>query len=498
MTTGTSGVGSSDNARNSSYTSWGGDDSSSDNTTDTSAHSLTTADIFAASDTTEDRLSQREAPAQAIENGSESETEIAAAVAGIAGAGGREGSVQAVLDRSYQAGLNAPQESYHGEVHRGNPTDYENATLGYEHSRSGRYHAEGQHAVYGAPTQAGAVRELSIYAPDPGSPNRTYTQLDVSIRPDPVTGTGGVADIRAGLRQQNLPVSALTQPSRGSIATSLGHVLTGEQQYSAPQQVGKGAIDAGAAAIRAPAAVGGTQIDFLPANMDPASISPVNRQTMTPDGNIGPVRNATAVAPMPAYSSPVTPGAIDMPAGAAGRASSMRYGAAGGAFDTVIHAGIDIARGNSVNAQDVAVATGANALVGGGAARAVDALTPRLGMVKAGGAVGGAIQATVSGYSNYNAYNEGRVSGEQAIANTLVDTGTAVAAGATGAAAGALVGSVVPVAGTAVGAVAGFAVGVGAHYAIQAVDSVTGFTDSAKSAIAGGLESAGSWVKSWW
>ena len=122
----------------------------------------------------------------------------------------------------------------------------------------------------------------------------------------------------------------------------------------------------------------------------------------------------------------------------------------------------------------------------------------RVSELRSGGVIGGAVQATVSGYTNYQDYSAGEITGERAIANTIVDTGTAVAAGATGAAAGALVGSVVPVAGTAVGAVAGFAVGVGAHYAIQAVDSVTGFTDSAKESLANGLESAGDWLKSWW
>jgi len=416
-------------------------------------------------------------------------------VVGITGAVARESAVQGVLNRSYQAGLNAPQESYQGPVHRGSPTAYEDGALGYEHSRTGRYHAEGQHAVYGAPTQAGAIRELSIYETDQ---NRTYTEFDVDINPDAVSGNGGVSDIRAGLRQQNLPESVLTQPSTGSASSTALHTLTGEHRYNAPQQTGKGAIDAGAAAIRAPSAIGDTQIDFLPANADASTITPVGRQTLTPAGDLGPVRSAATVDPMPAYRTAITDGPLDMSAGTANRASSARYGAVGGIVDTFVQTGVDLAQGNEVNAQDVAVATGVNTAIGAGAARATDLLAPRIGMVRSGGVIGGAIQATVSGYTNYQDYSAGEITGERAIANTIVDTGTAVAAGATGAAAGALVGSVVPVAGTAVGAVAGFAVGVGAHYAIQAVDSVTGFTDSAKESLANGLESAGDWLKSWW
>ena len=187
-----------------------------------------------------------------------------------------------------------------------------------------------------------------------------------------------------------------------------------------------------------------------------------------------------------------------MPAGAGNRASSARYGALGAAGDTFVQAGVNAWNGESVDAaqlgQDVAIST----TVGAGAAKLTDALTPRLGSLRAGGAIGGALQASVSGYSNYQQYSAGEINGERAVANTLVDTGTAVAAGAAGAGVGALVGSVVPVAGTAVGAVVGFGAGVGAHYAIQAVDSVTGFSNAAKDSLTSGLESATGWVKSWW
>ena len=180
------------------------------------------------------------------------------------------------------------------------------------------------------------------------------------------------------------------------------------------------------------------------------------------------------------------------------RASSARYGAVGGAAATLIDAGVRAAQGQSVNAGQVATATATNAAVGGGAAKAVDLLAPRLGLVKAGGAVGALVQAGVSGYSNVQAYRAGEISGSRAAANTIVDTGTAFAAGAAGAWAGAAVGSVVPVAGTAVGAIVGFGVGVGVHYAIGYLDKATGITSAAKDALASGIQSVSDGASKAW
>lgn len=459
-------------------------------TTDTLRDSPTQLDQLQATNLTGGIHEQTEAPSDA--------TDLNAAIAAIAGATGREQAVQGILDRAYQAGLNSPQSAYDGPMHRGVSTPYADGSLGYAHSTNPqRYNGPGQHTLYGAPTQAGAIHELSVY---PDSVSRTYTEFALSVNPDPHTGTGGVADVSAGLASQNLPDAALTQHTRNPISRAL-HLATGEHPYHAPQQTAKGALDAGAAAILTPSSVGGSQLNVLPANADPASITPVSRQTLSPSGVLGPVESAATVANMPAYGPRPTTGAFDMPAGGTGtqpRASSIRYGAAGAVGDTLVQTGINALSGQPVNAgqfgQDLAV----NTTVGAVAARATDALTPRLGNLRAGGAVGGVIQAGFSGYTNHQAYSAGEISGERAIANTVVDTGTAIAAGATGAAAGAFVGSVVPVAGTAVGAVAGFAVGVGAHYAIQAVDSVTGFTSAAKDLLTSGLESATNWISSWW
>ena len=320
----------------------------------------------------------------------------------------------------------------------------------------------------------------------------TQTSLPTLLRQG-----GGIADIDVGLRQQNLPASALTQPSTPG-ASQLLHALTGESRYSVPQQVGKGATDAGAAAMRAPSAFGGSQINILPANADASVITPLSRQTITPSGAAGSQRSVAGVEPLSAFDKPITPSALDMPAGAGNRASSARYGALGAAGDTFVQAGVNAWNGESVDAaqlgQDVAIST----TLGAGAAKLTDSLTPRLGSLRAGGGFGGALQASVSGYSNYQQYSAGEINGERAVATTLVDTRTAVAAGAAGAGVGALFGSVVPVAGTAVGAVVGFGAGVGAHYAIQAVDSVTGYSNAAKDSLTSGLESATGWVKSWW
>ena len=464
----------------------------------------TTSDQLASQSTAVDRVGAGSIDVEQAQNHCIEQVDddftVTSAVIGVGAAVGREQVVQEILDRSYQAGLNAPQVSYAGDVYRGGSAVYENGVLAYDGfpgaGKGQRYNAEGQHAIYGGQSQAAAIAELSVY---PSTEDRTYTRFQAKIEPDTVTGRGGLADIDAGLRHQNLPAAAVTQPTNTSRrdGSDLLHRVTGEHRYSSPQQVAKGALDAGAVAIQAPSAVGGHQIDVLPANANPDTLTPMSRQTRAPDGLLGPVRTAGSVAPLAPYSSVVSSGAVSMSAGDAPRASSVRYGAAGAAGDTIVQAGIELANGRSVDATEFGQNIALNTTIGATAVKLTDALTPRLGAVKAGGAVGAVIQASASGYSNYQQYNAGSISGEKAIANTIVDTGTAVAAGGAGAAVGAMVGSAVPVAGTAVGAVVGFGVGVGAHYAIQYADSVLGFTDSAKDTLAGALETASSWISSW-
>lgn len=476
-----------------------------------------------------------------------SDTELSPAVAGISAAGGREGLVQALQAKAYEAGRVAPQQAFDGSLYRAVPTRFEAGMLDHNFGSPGRYNAGGQGMLYTSPDAASMLHENAAYASGGTHPlaNKTVLEVDLKATPD-ANGRGGVSDIAEGARRVGLPVESLTE-TKGGRSPSLLHQLTGEHPYSLPQQASKGASDAGAAALRAPSATGGEQVDIVPRNAQPGQITPQRITRYDAAGTAAPSQSATGVVkPMPADARPYVDGALDKAAGVrppmqstaklaaadapgrplgavsqgpeapattrAGqlrqgltgaqegypRASSTRYGAAGGAAATLIDAGVRASRGEQVSAGEVASATATNAVVGGGAAKAVDLLAPRMGLVKAGGAVGALVQAGVSGYSNVQAYRAGEINGSRAVANTVVDTGTALAAGAAGAWVGGAVGSVVPVAGTAVGAIVGFGVGVGVHYAIGALDKATGFTSAAKDALASGLESVSSTASKAW
>jgi len=474
-------------------------------------------------------------------------TDLSPAVAGVAGAGGREGLVQALQDRAYQAGRVAPQQAFDGTLFRAASTTYEQTMLNHNFGSPGRYNAGGQGMLYTSPDAASMLHENAAYASAGQHPlaGKTVLEVDLHAAPD-ANGRGGVSDLAEGARRVGLPIEALTE-TKGGKSPSLLHQLTGEHPYTLPQQVSKGASDAGASALRAPSATGGEQIDIVARNAQPGQLTPQRITRYDAAGNAAPTQSARGVVqPMPADARPYVDGPLNKAAGvrpplqptgklatadAPGRplgavsqspetpatsrvgqvrqgltgaqegyprASSARYGAVGGAAATLIDAGVRAAQGEHVAAGQVATATATNAAVGGGAAKAVDLLAPRMGLVKAGGAVGALVQAGVSGYSNVQAYRAGEISGSRAVANTVVDTGTAFAAGAAGAWAGAAVGSVVPVAGTAIGAVVGFGVGVGVHYAIGYLDKATGVTTAAKEALASGLDAVGSGASKAW
>lgn len=477
---------------------------------------------------------------------------LSPAVAGVAGAGGREGLVQALQAKAYQAGQVAPQSAFDGNVFRAVNTAYEGGALDHNFGGPGRSNARGQGLIYTSPDAATMLRENEAYVDKKplALADKTVVEMRYTATPD-ASGRGGVADMAEGARRAGLPVSALVEHKGGQSPGWLQQ-LTGEHPYTLPQQAGKGASDAGASTLRAPSAVGGEQIDIVSRNTAPGQLTPLSVTRHGTDGAVtshGPA--AGAVKPMPVDTRAYTTGPLPKQAGvrpatqpttdgnrafaaadepgrplaAASqslestkgrstldlarqrvtgaregypRAASTRYGAVGGAAATLIDAGVRVARGEHVAAGQVAQATAGNAALGGGAARAVDLLTPHMGLVKAGGAVGALVQAGVSGYSNAQAYRAGQISGTRAVANTAVDTGTAFAAGAAGAWAGAAVGSLVPVAGTAVGAVVGFGVGLGVHYAIGQLDKVTGITSAAKDALTSGLDSISSGASKAW
>lgn len=445
------------------------------------------------------------------------------ATGGIAGAAGREGTVQGLLLRAYHAGLTAPQESFNGSVYRSVPNslareggalDFTYSPKGFDQDGLGRYNGAGERVIYTSPSATQSISEMRAYPNSDGQPamsGRSMVSFDYVATPDASgrsgIGRGGIANVDEGMQQQRLPLSALTA-DKGAAAPSLAYRLTGEHPYGISQQVAKGATDAGASAIRAPASqsVGGEQIDIIPRNTDPSQLTPRGVVRYGADGVPGSIQPASHVNPLPVAESSTNPfGVLQRPAGGGipnqsvspaapdglARASSVRYGAAGGAVTTIgTQAYQSLVNGAPLDvgqlAQDTAISTG----VGAASARGFDALAPRIGVIRGGGAVGAVVEGGMSAVQNIQAYQNGQIDGSQAIANTAVDTGVGLAAGLSGAAVGAAVGSVVPIAGTAVGAVVGFAAGIGASYAIHAIGDATGAIDAAKAGLSDAIDGA--------
>lgn len=456
-----------------------------------------------------------------------------AAAHGVAGAVGRESAVQSLMHKAYQAGINAPQGSFDGTVYRSVPTRFEPTAIDYTQVKGsvGRYNAASESLIYTSPNRAAAEHEAGAYAKAGRHPleGRSLVSMDFHATPD-AQGRHGVADLTEGARQVGLPVQALTDP-KGNKPPSLLYQLAGEHPYSLGQQAAKGAADAGASAIRAPSATGEPQIDIIPRNTHPSQLTPRTIQGFA-DGQGGPVRNAEGlVKPTPDFASSsandpaVRAGPLQKPAGQSTgpdvknqwpedpnqsrvqrarqwatnaqegypRASSVRYGAAGGVVASLAQDAWTAARGGPVDGVQAATHAVEAGALGAAAGKATDVLARPLGLRMAGGAVSGALEAATSTARNTDAFRRGDIRAAQATANIAVDTGTAVGAGVAAAAAGTFVGtaasaavagsalgSVVPIAGTAVGAVAGFAVGAVAYVVVQKSAEISGLMDSAK------------------
>ena len=420
---------------------------------------------------------------------------------GTAGAMGREGSVQAIHQQAYNLGAQAPRSDFNGDVYRN--VGSRNAATMFEAQHGagwgGRYNASGQQLIYTSPSFAESVGETTAYN---GMNNRTMAQANYQTSVNPTTGQGGLADVTT-LAQQRGMTNALT-PHVGNKGPGLLYQLTGEHPYTMTQQVGKGATDAGAGAIRVPSATGGNQIDIIPRNNPANAITPELVTPFDAHGTQGStVRANTPGGPtingMGADTSPHTQGrvpfepnsrirpeAVDPKAG--GRASSVRYGALGGGITAL---GTDLyrmAQGEDVGLGQVALDTGVGTAMGAGGALATDALIASgRGALGAGGIVGGVIEGGMSAYNNINAYRHGQISGSQATANTIVDTGVGVGAGMAGAAMGAAIGSIIPGAGTAVGAGLGFLGGMAGSYIAHALADKTGAAAYAKEKLGAGI-----------
>jgi hypothetical protein len=263
-----------------------------------------------------------------------------------------------------------------------------------------------------------------------------------------------------------------------------------------PQQAGKGAVDAGASAIRVPSATGGEQVDIIPCNTAANQMTPLDRVAYDANGVAGTTESAASARPMPPDATVAEPGMLDMPAGKSGRGSSVRFGAVGGGLASL---GSDLYRhfgqGQHVSGGELLADTTGGAALGGGSARAFDALAPRLGggmrgAIKAGGGIGAVLEGGLSAFSNAENYRSGKLSASQATANTLVDTGVGFGAGASGAALGAAIGSIIPGAGTALGAGLGFLGGMAGSYLFHKLADGSGLTGWAKRRLGNALSGA--------
>ena len=154
---------------------------------------------------------------------------LSPAVAGVAGAAGRESVVNALQGKAYEAGRIAPQQAFSGTVLRSVPTAHEGGVLDHNYGSPGRYNAPGQGMLYTAPDAASVLHEADAYAKDGKHPlgGRTVVEMEFRATPD-AAGQGGVSDIAEGARRVGLPVSALTEP-KGGKPPSLLHQLAGEQ-----------------------------------------------------------------------------------------------------------------------------------------------------------------------------------------------------------------------------------------------------------------------------
>ncbi len=440
----------------------------------------------------------------------------AAAPYGVAGAVGRESTVQALMHKAYAAGLAAPQSEFSGTVFRSVPTKYEQGTLDHTKGGPGRYNAASERLIYTSPSPSAAVAEAAAYVKPGVAPlhDRSLVALDFHARPD-AEGRHGVADVAEGLRKAGLPEKALTHP-KGRNPPGWLYQLAGEHPYSLGQQAGKGAADAGASAIRAPSATGEPQINIIPRNTHPGQLQAQQVVAYT-GGHPGSTRAASHVADMPANDLPVRTGPLDKPAGVRvgvdvrnqapealdpkklnnlrqhathalegyPRASSVRYGAAGGAAAAVAQDTWAAVQGAPIDVQQASSHAAQAGALGAAAGKATDLLTPRVGLRAAGGTVAGALEAFTSTASNTDAFRNHQISAAQATANIAVDTSTAVGAGVSAAVVGATIGSIVPGAGTAVGAVVGFAAGAATYYAVQKTAQISGLMDTAKTRLAG-------------
>lgn len=424
---------------------------------------------------------------------------------GVAGAMGREGAVQSQLGAAYNLGRNAPQVDYNGSIFRNTNSQYTSGVYDATRSTGGngmRYNAggaQGEQLIYTSPSLAESIGEMHAYRSDAnptGMANRTMVESNFTATTS--GGRGGVADVSTVAASEGMS-GALTAP-KGSSNGPWYYRMFGESPYSMPQQVGKGATDSGASAMRVPSATGGNQIDIIPRNTNANQITPLEVTPYDAAGQpMASSRNVSGINNMVPDASPLNEGMLTDRPGGGLRGSGVRYGAIGGG---VMSLGTDLyrmANGEDLSFGQVALDTGLGTATGAGGAYAAEQLMERgLSMRGAGGAVGGVLEGGMSLWNNANAYSNGEIDGGHALANVAVDTGVGIGAGIAGAELGALIGSVVPGAGTAIGAGLGFVGGLVGSWLVHELVEGTGVGDWAKENLGNAFNAIGEGAGAAW
>jgi hypothetical protein len=306
----------------------------------------------------------------------------ASAVAGAPAA--RKATVVAFQLRAYNAGADAPQSDFNGNIFRsGNVLRFDNTLDANRNSFSiapSRYNVPGQGRVYTSPSTAENIGEMTACKSNMEGNSMLESNLNLSIDEN---GHGGMADIRSGLKQQGINESALVVPKGAQEIPPLYKAL-GNIRIRCRNKWAKAPLMQVRRPHKTPSATGGSRIDVISRNANPASITPHSIIDYDASGNPGAARNAASIKAMSADTTTLKPGLAQDSIGKDGKLSAprggnnVRYGAVMGAAVSLISDGVRAARGDDVNGLEVAgnatlaVGTGATAV------KATEALAPKM------------------------------------------------------------------------------------------------------------------------
>ena len=416
---------------------------------------------------------------------------------GEGGAAGRDGLVNAQVNKIRGAAQDTPATPFKGDVFRSVPTDPRRIDGYADHSFSqgGRYNKAGQSALYTSPS----VDDVRAEAKNYGSPaDPTGIEGNTVVRS---SFEGDMLDARS---MKGVDPSALKEPwgLKGQERTLLSKV-TGEDPYTMPRAVSDVAQSRNLQGVLAPANEGNTNIPLFPEkapatgdgalhdNLEYKGQSEVRGGVLQPE-TVSPTIKPNLPDITPNRSNPA---AIEADAGLHGRASGARYAALGAAVTTLGQDAID-GHFDTGDAKDLAVNTMEGAVIGKADTMLSEQLAKSLAGASAGeaeiagvrtvagaasaGLVGAVVGGGMAAWNDADKVKDGSMSAGDATADVAVSAGVGLGAGLAGAAAGAAVGSIIPVAGTAVGAVVGFGVGMVASLGATYLAEHSGVADEAR------------------